>query len=424
MSKKNGMKGMSIRTKIIIALVSLSLISLAAVSTIVGFQVQDELKLNARNQIIQTVLQKSAEYNLIFKRLSDEVMAVKVFAETQLQRDEDLADSGKQVLMPWKDEGTGKGFNKGYGSEELNKTLLKKIPKIQRIGDMLSGIAATNDLITLAYFASAEGIFVGDGNSQIEKLRKLEGYTPSKRSWYKLAISEGKTVWAEPYIGASTKKLLVTVATPVYSKESKLLGVVGFDVLLDKIQDDILNIDTGYDGITLLISNTGKALVSPGVVKGDENWDQIVVTENLLTTANDSWNAIVSKMVKQQSGLDEYEEKERKYLAYAPVTALNASVGLIVLERHVTAPTFKILYWIAAVAAIISLLAIAVGVLIGNGISRPILELTKRVDQMSHGKRGLMVLESNRTDEIGMLTDAYNRLVKSLKIALNMNTRR
>ena len=418
------MKGMSIRTKIIIALVGLSLMSLAAVSIIVSLQVHDELKQQARTQLIRTVTQKSSEYNLIFKRLSEEANAVKIFAAIQLQRDEELVDTGRQVLMPWTDKGSGKGFNKGYGSEELNKTLIKEIPKIQRIGDMLLGIASTDDLITLAYFASSDGIFVGDGDSQIEKLRKLKGYTPSKRSWYKLAVSEGRTIWSEPYIGANTKKLLVTVASPVYAKDSELLGVVGFDILLQKIKDDILNIDTGYDGYTLLVSNTGQPLVSPDIVKGDKDWDQIVVTENLLKTSNTSWNSIVRHMVKQQIGIGEYKEKVVKYLAYAPVNALNASVGLVVSESDVVAPAYKFLYQIAAVATLISVFAILVGVFLGNSISRPILELTKLVNQMSYGKKGLMILKSKRQDEIGLLTEAYNRLVNSLKIALNMHTSR
>ena len=424
MSNNNDMKSMSIRTKIIIALVGLSLMSLAAVSLIVGIQVHDELKQQGRNQLIRIVSDKSAEYNLIFKRLSDEAKAVKIFAAELLQRDEELVDTGRQVLMPWTDKGTGKGFNKGYGSEELNLTLIKEIPKVQRIGDMLLGIASTHDLITLAYFASTDGIFVGDGDSQIEKLRKLKGYTPSKRSWYKLAVSEGRTIWSEPYIGASTKELLVTVATPVYARDSKLLGVVGFDVLLQKIKDDILKIDTGYDGYTLLVSNTGQALVSPDIVKGDKDWDQIVVTEDLLKTANTSWNSIVSNMVKQQIGIGEFKEKEVKYLAYAPVNALNASVGLVVSESDVVAPVNKFLYQIAAVAALISSLAIVIGIFLGNSISRPILELTKLVNQMSYGKKGLMILKTKRKDEIGLLTEAYNRLVNSLKIALNMHARR
>ena len=47
------------------------------------------------------------------------VEAISQFTREVLLRDEVPPDIGKPVLMPWVNEGTGIGFNKGYGSPKL-----------------------------------------------------------------------------------------------------------------------------------------------------------------------------------------------------------------------------------------------------------------------------------------------------------------
>ncbi len=418
--KKNAIQGMSIRTKIIISLVGLSLISLAAVSTIVGYQIHKELKQQATHQLISTVKQKSIEYNLKFQRLAEEAEAVADFASEQLQRNESLTTLNHKILMPWVNEGTGTGLNNGYGSPEISLRFQSEIPKIQRIGRMLKGIASNNNLIADAYFSTTYGIFVGDTDKQIYGLEKREAYTPSKRGWYKLAIEKNQTIWTEPYIGASSGRLMVTVATPVYGRLKKLLGVVGFDVLLKDIKKDVLAIDTGFDGYSLLISNNGKALATPNTKKGNENWDQQFKAENLLKTDNSDWNNLVAEMIKGNIGSGEFKDKETHFLAYAPVNALNASVGLVVTEKSIISPAISILKWIAAIAALISIFALFVGSSLGNSISKPILELTHLINEASTGKTKLEPIGTKCKDELGLLADAFNRLTKSLKIALDM----
>lgn len=417
----NSIKGTSLKTKIILTLVGLSLVALAAVSTIVGLKIHKELTQQARHQLSNTVIQKSEEYNLIFKRLSDEVEAVAVFSSQLLQRKEALTDVGHRVLLPWVGKGIGEGYSKGYGSPELVSKFSEKSKRVQRIGNLLAALVKKNDNIAGGYFATADGLFVSDTNKSIFDLLELEAYIPAKRSWYKLALEKRKTSWSEPYVGASLKKLMVTVATPVYDNKRNLLGVVGLDVLLEKIEKDILQIDTGFDGYSLLINSDGKALVSPVEKNQDLEWNIEYSAENLMKTDNKSWNTVISKMFTGFTGIGEFEDNGTNYLAYAPIAALDAKLGLVVSEKSVVSPAIDILKWILGVAAAISLLAIFVGIYFGNSISKPILELTDLVNEASTGKSKLITLTSIRTDEIGLLSDAYNRLIKSLTISMELN---
>ena len=84
---------------------------------------------------------------------------------------------------------------------------------------------------------------------------------------------------------------------PVYKVKGQLAGVVGFDVLLDTVQKDILTTDIGYDSYAFMVNRKGDVLVRPGMKKGDARWDSTYKTKNLLKTDNPAFNSIVGKMI-------------------------------------------------------------------------------------------------------------------------------
>lgn len=418
----NKIQGWSIKTKIITYFVGLCLASLVAITFVVGTQIHTTLKESAKHELINIVSEKSNQYNLIFKRLSEELDSVKFFASDTLKREDNLSLFNKSVLMPWVGDGTGTGIKNGYGSTELNAKLVESIPKLQRIGKMLEGVGSSNELISLAYFVNAEGMFVSDRDYMTKNIGQSEAWEPKNRPWFKAAISHKKTIWTKAYIDVATKDLIVTVASPLYDMKDKLLGVAAFDVLLKTIQEDILTINIKYDNHAFLVGFDGKALVTPTIEKQNKSWDSNFESETLTRTKNNGFNIVVLKMVKAEKGVGVYKDTSgnNKFLAYVPLKNLDASIGVVVSEEEVVAPALRIIKWMLIVASVISLLAITFGIMLGNSISKPILELTNIANDISNGKVELKRLTVTRDDELGMLTKAFNRLISSLKIAMKL----
>lgn len=75
------------------------------------------------------------------------------------------------------------------------------------------------------------GIFINPFSS----LLPLD-YDQTKRDWFTKAVSENGVYISEPYIAASSKKLVVTFAKAIYTN-GYLKGVVGIDVLFSKIAE-------------------------------------------------------------------------------------------------------------------------------------------------------------------------------------------
>ncbi len=300
--RKRGPGGLSIRSKLTMVIIVLLLAALSVVGLVASSKSRDALSRQAEAHLLRNTQQKAGEYGLIFDRIKDEALGMANYAGSTLQRRDIRTEMDMAILLPW----TGTG----YGSPSLEKRLRNESMALQRIGKVISSVTSQNPYLSLGYMASESGAMVIADEGAHNAIKSLTAYVPTKRSWYMAAKKQGKTIWTEPYIDANTKDLVITCATPVYANDRRLLGIVGFDVLLDTIKKDILNLDIGYNSYAFLVDEKGKALVHPAMNKKDTRWNQSYNAKNLLQTANTAFNSIVNRMIGRQSGVEAYKSAD------------------------------------------------------------------------------------------------------------------
>jgi predicted Zn finger-like uncharacterized protein len=410
--EKLKIEGLSIRSKITMIIVALVVVSLAVAGFIASYQSRDALSKQAEDHLLNNARLKSKEYALTFERIKEEVLGIADYASTTYKREDINSDIGMRILMPWD--------GKGYGNPSLNARLFNEKVFIQQIGLVLKSMVSKNPYLSLGYFGTETKMTVFDNEEVVGVIEKLEAFDVTGRPWYVSAKKKKGVIWTEPYVDANTKKLVVTCAAPVYKSKDVLAGVVGFDVLLDTVQKDILTMDIGYDSYAFLVNSKGSVLVRPGMDAKDARWDTTYKTDNLLKTENAEFNNIVQEMIRGRSKVNTYDAgDEFKYIAYAPLRAIGASMGIVASRDEVIRPAVMIRNFIIAVFVVVLLVSILIGLFIGNNITKPINELTTMANLISQGKRDLDVLKEDRKDEIGVLTKSFNRLVISLKLAMS-----
>ncbi len=96
-----------------------------------------------------------------------------------------------------------------------------------------------------------------------------EDFDLRHRPWYIKALAEDQTIFTEAFTNASNDQVIFTIATPVYSKEGQLLGVVAGDIsvdrvieLLDEPTGEHLNNDGAY---SFLVDSKGHIIAHPGM---------------------------------------------------------------------------------------------------------------------------------------------------------------
>jgi HAMP domain-containing protein len=407
-------QGLSIQLKITLILVLLVVGAISAVGLAASLTSRKALLNEAEQRLRLLATQKAQEYNLVFQRMVQEVEGIadfsqKIYGQSQTQVDLGL---GNHLLMPWTGE--------GYGSEELDRTLGAEKLILQQIVRMVISIVQKNPYVTLGYLGTETNIMALDDLEAVTAIGSRKGFVNTRRPWYVKAKEEGKTIWSAPYVDANTGDLIVTCAAPVYDAWGRLIGVVGFDVLLATIQKDILTMDIGYNSYAMLIDANGKVLVRPGMDNKDIRWDKTYATEDLLHTENRDFNNIIGRMLQGQKAVESYTAAGgANYIAYAPMPGVGGAMAIVTNQDEVVKPATAIQTFIIIICIVGLVVAVAVGIFVGGGITRPINNLTAMADSISKGETDLEIIPEQRKDEIGVLIQAFNRLVISLKIAIS-----
>ena len=109
----------------------------------------------------------------------------------------------------------------------------------------------------LSYFGGADGVMysVPAGN-------RAADYDPRSRGWYKAANTAQQSIVTEPYVAASSGKLVITVATPV-QRQNQMIGVAGADIDLASVSAIINSLDFDGHGHAFIVSGDGKILIHP-----------------------------------------------------------------------------------------------------------------------------------------------------------------
>ena len=405
-------RSLSIKARIILTLVLLPMASLLAVGAIALLQNQTALSEQAELTLERITIEKTTAYGHILQRVQQEAEAAAAYAGRVFAAPLPAPLPPYRLLMPW----TGTG----YGNDEMRETLKSDVVRLQQVGRFLEAVVASNPYLSLGYMATESGITVFDKESVVDVIEAIRAFDPRARPWYRLAREKLHSVWTELYVDANTKKLNVTAATPVRDGSGKLLGVVGFDVLLETLQKDIINIDIGYKNEPFMIDSQGRAVVRRGMEEKDTEWDKTYQTDNLLETPSPSFNGVVRRMVAGESGITRFSAVDgtESYLAFAPVPAVGSSLGIIVPRGEIVKPVQESGKLVIIVLAVSVILAIGAGLLLGNQVTRPIEELTILVDKASKGLVEVEEIPIRRMDEVGVLARSFNRMLANLGTAL------
>jgi len=222
-------------------------------------------------------------------------------------------------------------------SKQINDYLQSKITIVEAATSQISKIDINNhnkELISKLQLGRDAGsfsdLYIGykkDGSLLIASgdLYTIEKnqYDARTRPWYIKAQKEMKSIISKPYIDATTKKLIISIATPLII-DGNLVGVIGSDIFLDTVVETILNLKLDSAGLAYLIDHNGKILIHK---------DKSLLNKN----------SSLFKEMKSKKDID-YQiiniDNNEKLMAYANVTLAN---WYFVLESDYDV-VFKTLY--------------------------------------------------------------------------------
>ncbi|PKL62387.1 MAG: serine/threonine protein phosphatase [Methanomicrobiales archaeon HGW-Methanomicrobiales-2] len=390
------------------------------------------LERNAEESLLRLAQDQAYISNIVFEQVSGDLEVMERYATTIQEnpsmirprhfylQDEEPADRRSTSVLF-----LSPGIDAGLLSEERNAAGM--------MDDIFIPISATNRHLA--------NVYVGTGSGMAMIYPWTTGLDatcdPRLRSWFVQANGAGGAVWSEPYVDLIGHGLMVTCSRPVYTSERDWVWVVGADVTIETINQQIIGTQVGDRGYAMLIDAHGNVISRPGLTSGDLRWDESFVTENLLVSENPDLVAVAGKMTAGEIGVARvgFDDGER-FIAYAPVRSVNWSVGVVMPVDEVLAPieetrasifqasedtiqhisgqqeTMKAVFTgtFLGLLAVVALLTLVVT----RHITRPIEELQRGSEAIGRGDLDHRV-EVATGDEFEDLACSFNKMAADLK---------
>lgn len=393
---------MKLRYKFLIIVIIVSLAPLLSIGYVLINESATEIREKTEEGLLNLVKAKSKYYD-------EQLQTLRI----------DLEKLAECISSNW---GRGNYYNKSYiwisPDGKGYENYIEDMKNFEMIIESFRLMMYKNDKISLAYFGMENGLcFLSDPNV-VKKLFNLvsmgEKFDHRERIWYTLAKEKNRTVWSPLYIDVNTGMLVTTVSSPVYVNE-KFMGVVGIDLLLDTLKNDILDIKFADSGYSLLVGRDGYILVHPEYTEAGKSWNESFEEKNIF---NISGLSEIGEEIKNSSvGLKIIKlEGEKSYAVFSPIEEINGSLVFILPEKVIMESVAKTIKEMALIVLFISVGITLIAFLFSRHITAPIENLQKATKEVALGNLDRRV-EVKGKDEVADLARDFNKMVAELRMS-------
>lgn len=236
--------------------------------------------------------------------------------------------------------------------------------------------------------------------------RNRADYDPRTRPWYKDASSAGKQIITTAYQDAITNALLVTIAEPV-RHNGQFAGIVGADVLIDQLINDVLSMDAGDNAYTMLIdTQDGNFLAHP---------DKKLLLKPVASLSK-ALNMTVLEQAANRQQLLELNLNGQEAFFYFTRVPNTPWVFAVQMDKETEfAAHSQLLTGLLVTALIITIIVVLIVSWLVSFLFRDLVRVSKALEEIATGEGDLTQrLEPRSDDEVGLLAKNFNIFVGNM----------
>jgi methyl-accepting chemotaxis protein len=222
---------------------------------------------------------------------------------------------------------------------------------------------------------------------------------------YVQQVLRGAPLGQQVVISRTNGQPALILSVPI-AAEQKLAGVLAIGMTINDVSNSIAGVQIGRSGHAFLLDSTGKVIAHPRkdyveTLKDLSRHPAFLGTSELtkkrVVYTDEGGRSVLAYARKTKEGWTLVVQQDTEE-AYAPIAAANRN-ALVLL-------------------ALTLLLVVVVSYLLAQRLTRPIRSLTRVADEISRGNLKASIAEAARSDEIGALARAVDRLGASVKAAM------
>ncbi|PKL27596.1 MAG: hypothetical protein CVV46_10920 [Spirochaetae bacterium HGW-Spirochaetae-2] len=177
-------------------------------------------------------------------------------------------------------------------------------------------------------------------------------------------------------------------------------------VQMDALREQLLSVPVGREGVPYIVDYIGRVVVHP-----EDEGKQLMSHEDIVSLVFQRNGRIQYTQIDSETG------RPAKHLAYFKYIS---EMNWIVIVGSTMHDFYGSLYAIRVIFIVIFGISLVVaqilGIFLGRRITKPITQITKKIQDLSEGEANLSsTLEIRSNDEVGRLAEYFNTFVKKLK---------
>ncbi|MBK6695158.1 MAG: HAMP domain-containing protein [Myxococcales bacterium] len=253
------------------------------------------------------------------------------------------------------------------------------------------------------YIYLAHTIRATDGTNEGRSDGKSSLYY-GDRQYFKDALNPAKGYGLEAAVGKTSGLPAFILAVPIY-RDGQAVGALSAALLIEDISKQIVDSSIGRTGFAFLLDAKGRVVAHPekefARVQKDLSQHAAIVAarsdQKPPFLLDDGGRRVVSVATTTREGMTLIAQQDVDE-AYEPSRQANADAAFV----------------LGGSAVVALLLAFA----FSRGFTSPIRRLTHAAERMSLGEMSIAIPESTRTDELGDVARAIERMAVSLRLAM------
>ncbi len=378
---------MSIRTKIMLAIILAVLLSILGVTAMVSHEMNkafiDNFKVNAKAQVDRM----DVFVDNFFKN---------ALASARLLSTEPALLDHLSSLTSYKDNPNAvTPVETQFSAEE------------RLVYDVMERLHSAVPAYSIVYAGSAAGGFTQAPNVPISP-----HYNPAERPWYVDATKHNKPVVTEFYI-SDTGEMVCTVAAPFQNRKGER-GVVGLDIDLNTLTRAISSVRVGKTGFMMMLDNLGQVVSIPAHSSDMPGAPKEAMLGKLVNDLPEAYRAAFSQL-RKNDGYMEVDMEGRTRLVHVASNGYGWKLILMQDKAEVFASAMGVTLSILFVGAIIVAVMAAVALVLSRSIAGPVSRLAAAAESVAAGNLNAIPENENMFKaELSVLHVSLKRMVAKL----------
>ncbi|MBR7801417.1 methyl-accepting chemotaxis protein [Undibacterium fentianense] len=232
------------------------------------------------------------------------------------------------------------------------------------------------------------------------------GFDPTVRPWYKDALEAKKTIVTSPYMGVAPPGLMISFAAPVSGGAG---GVVGSDVFLTKIVEQILTIKLAGGGYAFLLDKSGQVLAHPDAAK---------VMKPAKEITSDLELDKIPQVAKQQDPLITQIAGNPHFLLLQKIAGSEIYLALVIDKNNAQEALNQLLMTSATVLLIVLAILLPLATLMVGRMLQGLQHVRDAMTEIAAGGGGNLSrrIHVKGDDEVAQTAQAFNHFIDEIQV--------